>query len=1044
MKLKELEQIIFKPSSNLMRKMGKEVFGDGLVSNIRGKKIENIYHIYGDILNHIDEVEFKTHIKINLLSKKIEGVRCTCDNFKEFSRNKNLFMCEHLTATAYKFLSLSYKKKARGNESLKKLPRDKTVKIEIGIDVNVIYKSWKDSADYELEFRLGLRNKYLINDLKKFIIDLDNGKSIFFNNQFTYNPSEHIISPNNVKIIDFIKEYVYKNKGIEFTSRKLIINPNDLRKFLECISESKIDFKYNGIEYKTNIFKKDLPLNFILKEKNEQFVLKIHNKLPIPLNINKDVYFLNRQLYLPSKNQIEKFSHLYDVFEKEGEILYKKTIENYNAIISLLSSISNNITITETVKRFISNSLKFEFLIYKEKSNIYCDVQAIYCNQKINILEDDKNKKQFIRDFNKEEKVLMKLEYYKFIRRKDRLMFIGGDEELFDILSKRKDGIYSLGIVILGKYLKNTKVYKSDSIEVDLYEKDGCFKFDYNIGNIERAELGNIFESYKSNNRFYKTKNNGFIDFEDDGVRNFFNLIDTLNIDKNIEDASVQIEKSKALYIAESLKNRNFKLSKGIDLLKDIENKLTDINSKKITLPKNLKAVLREYQVSGFKWFKNLSRLEFGGILADEMGLGKTIQTIAFLTSEENKKSLIITPTSLIYNWKEEIERFAPALKVGITHGERVVQEKVINNLNEYDVILTTYGTLRNNIENYNDIQFDYLIIDEAQNIKNPTAKITKVVKEIKANVRFALTGTPIENNLTELWSIFDFVMPGYLYSKETFDEKFISKGEYDLETLKLLIKPFVLRRTKKEVIEDLPDKIEKKILIEMTAAQKAIYNAYIKDVRAKIKNNFQGKIEVFSYLTKLRQICLDPSLIFDKYKGGNGKLKVAMALVEEQIAVEGKVLLFSQFTSALNKIGKSLKEKGIEYFYLDGSTAPKERIKLVNEFNNSDKVKVFLISLKAGGTGLNLTSANLVIHFDPWWNPAVENQATDRAHRIGQRNIVEVIKLVSKGTIEEKIILLQEHKKELIDNIITGELKNNSMLNKLTKEELVQLFDRT
>lgn len=1044
MNLKELEQIIFKPSSNLMRKMGEEVLENGLVSNIKGKKIESIYHIYGDILNHINEVEFKTHIKINLLSKKVEGVRCTCDNFREFSRNKNLFMCEHLTATAYKFLSLSYKKKAMENKSLKKLPRDKMIKIETGIHVNVIHKSWKDSSKYELEFRLGLRNKYLINDLKKFILDLENKKSIFFNNQFTYNPSEHIISPNDVKIIEFIKECVYKNKGIEFSSRKLILNPNDLREFLECIGESKINFKYNGIEYKTNIFKLDLPLNFILKEKNEQLVLKIHNKLPVPLNTNKDVYFFNRQLYLPSKDQIKKFSSLYDAFQKKGEISYKKTVGNYNAIISLLSSISDNITITETIRRFISNLLKFEFLIYKEKSNIYCDVQAIYCNERINILEEDKKKKQFIRDFNKEEKVLMKLEHYKFIRRKNRLMFIGGDEELFDILSKRKDGIHSLGVVILGKYLKDTKLYKASSIEVDLYEEDGYFKLHYNIGDIERAELGNIFESYKSNKRFYKTKNNGFIDFEDDGVRNFLNLIDILNIDKNIENDSVQIEKSKSLYIAESLNNIDFKLSKGSDLLKDIENKLININNEKITLPKNLKAVLREYQVSGFKWFKNLSGLEFGGILADEMGLGKTIQTIAFLTSEENKKSLIITPTSLIYNWKEEIERFAPTLRVGIAHGTKTVGEKVINNLNEYDMILTTYGTLRNNIENYNDIQFDYLFIDEAQNIKNPKAQITKVVKEIKAKVRFALTGTPIENNLTELWSIFDFIMPGYLYSKESFDKKFISKGEQELETLKLLIKPFVLRRTKKEVIEDLPDKIEKKILIEMTVAQKSIYNAYIKEVREKIKNNFQGKIEIFSYLTKLRQICLDPSLIFDKYKGGNGKLKVAMALLEEQIALDGKVLLFSQFTSALNKIGKSLKEKGIEYFYLDGSTVPKERIKLVNEFNNSDKVKVFLISLKAGGTGLNLTSANLVIHFDPWWNPAVENQATDRAHRIGQRNVVEVIKLVAKGTIEEKIILLQEHKKELIDNIITGELKDNSMLNKLTKEELIQLFDRS
>ncbi|WML34178.1 DEAD/DEAH box helicase [Clostridium sp. OS1-26] len=718
-------------------------------------------------------------------------------------------------------------------------------------------------------------------------------------------------------------------------------------------------------------------------------------------------------------------------------------MKNYNAIISLISSISNNIIIGEDVKRFGVNSLRFEFLIYKEESNIYCEVYAIYYNEKVNILKSSSNKIHFIRDYNKEEKALMKLEYYKFIKRKDKLIFIGEDDDIFNLLSTRENSIQSLGTVMLGKGMEDVKIFNSSFIEIDLYEENGYLKFNYNIGDIDRTELNNIYESYKSNNRFYKTKDNRFIGFEDDGMIGFFNLIETLDNDKNIEKDSIKIEKSKALYIWESLNNKNYKLGKGINLIKDIEKKLIEINASEIALPKNLKAILREYQVSGFKWFKSLSELEFGGILADEMGLGKTVQTIAFLTSEENKKSLIITPTSLIYNWKDEIDRFAPRLKVGIAHGSIKEQEKVLDKLEEYEVILTTYGTLRNSIEKYSDIQFDYCIIDEAQNIKNPTTQSTRAIKEIKAKVKFALTGTPIENNLTELWSIFDFIMPGYLYSKETFDEKFISDCGCDLDNLKLLIKPFILRRTKKEVIKDLPDKIEKKILVEMPAAQKAIYSSYIKEVRGKIKNNFDGKIEVFSYLTKLRQICLDPSLIFDEYKGGSGKIKVAMSLIEEQIVSGGKLLLFSQFTSALKKISESLNEKGIQYFYLDGSTESKERIRLVNEFNNSDKIKVFLISLKAGGTGLNLTSASLVIHFDPWWNPAVENQATDRAHRIGQRNVVEVVKLVARGTIEEKIILLQEHKKELIDNIITGELKNSDIINKLSKEELMKLFDR-
>lgn len=1041
MNLKELEQILFKTSSNLMRKSGEKIFKGRLVSNIKGKKIDNIYHIYGDVLNKFNQDKFKTHIKINLSSKKLDGVNCTCDDFKVICINKKLFMCEHLTATAYKFIDSLHKKKHREDDSLKKFFKNNKEKVEVSIDVKITCKSWKDITNYELEFRLGCGHKYLITDLKNFIISLKNHKSIFFNNQFTYNPFEYKIRDNDMKVIGFIKEYVYANKGISDTRRNLIIEPKDLRAFLECIDESKIIFKYNGIEYKVCISKRDLPISFTLKEKNQYFVLTTHKKLPIPLNENKDVYFFNDQLYLPSKTQIEKYSFLYDKFKKQGKILYNVNVKNYNAIISMISSISDNITIGEEVKRFGAKFLRFEFLIYREESDIFCEVYAIYYNKKFNILKTESNSIQFIRDYNKEEKVLMKLEYYKFIKREDKLIFIGEDDDLFDFLRTRENSIYSLGNVVLGKGMEDVKIFDSSFIEINLYEENGCLTFNYNIGDVNRKELNNIYESYKSDNRFYKTKNNRFIDFEDDGVIGFFNLIESLNTDKNIEMDSIKVEKSKALYISESLKGKNFKLCKGINLIKDIENKLSEINAKKITVPSSLKVTLREYQIRGFKWFKNLSELEFGGILADEMGLGKTVQTIAFLASEKNKKSLIITPTSLIYNWKCEIERFAPRIKVGIVHGS--MKEQIVDKVEENDVILTTYGTLRNNIQKYSNIKFDYCIIDEAQNIKNPIAKSTKAVKQIESKVKFALTGTPIENNLTELWSIFDFIMPGYLYSKQTFDEKFTSNYGCDLENLKLLIKPFILRRTKKEVIKDLPDKIEKKVLVEMASAQKVIYSAYIKDIKRKIKNSSGDKIEVFSYLTKLRQICLDPSLIIDDYKGGSGKLKMAMSLIEEQIDSGGKLLLFSQFTSALKKIGKSLKDKGVQYFYLDGSIESKERIKLVNEFNNNDKIKVFLISLKAGGTGLNLTSASLVIHFDPWWNPAAENQATDRAHRIGQKNVVEVIKLVARDTIEEKILMLQEHKKELMDNVITGELKNSDILNKLSKEELIKLFDR-
>ena len=446
--------------------------------------------------------------------------------------------------------------------------------------------------------------------------------------------------------------------------------------------------------------------------------------------------------------------------------------------------------------------------------------------------------------------------------------------------------------------------------------------------------------------------------------------------------------------------------------------------------------------MDALSWFETLDYCGFGGILADEMGLGKTIQTIAFLLSKENKKSLVVTPTSLIHNWKSEFEKFAPSMKVGIAHGIKKEREKVVESIKEYDVILTTYGSLRNDLDKYENINFDYCIIDEAQNIKNPTAMSTDAVKSIKANNRFALTGTPIENNLMELWSIFDFIMPGYLYNLTKFNAVFI-RDEGHIENLKRMIRPFILRRTKKQVIKELPDKIERQFLVEMGKEQRKVYGAYVEDIQKKLKEkkNIKDKITVFSYLTKLRQLCLDPSVIIQDYRGKSAKTDACFEIIKEYTEENNKILVFSQFTSVLKNIGKKLSQNNISYSYLDGQTKAIDRINLVNEFNEGNDKKVFLISLKAGGTGLNLTSANTVIHFDPWWNPSVENQASDRAHRFGQKDVVEVIKLIAKGTIEEKIVELQEKKKELIDDMIDGNLSDGSVLKSLSDEDILDLL---
>lgn len=574
------------------------------------------------------------------------------------------------------------------------------------------------------------------------------------------------------------------------------------------------------------------------------------------------------------------------------------------------------------------------------------------------------------------------------------------------------------------------------NITLDISQsRNGYMSMKLNIEGVDSNEYREIFSSYKNNNRLYRMKNGAYLDLKDNDLEQAFKLIDILNIYNDFDN--MKIPNNKAIYLEKLIEDEDLSFVNGSKYVSNVVKKFDKVKSKNYEVPKDLNATLRDYQVSGFEFFKTLSDYQFGGILADEMGLGKTIQTIAFLLSNKDKKSIVITPTALIYNWKNELEKFAPTLKVGLLHAAKSEREKILDNIDNYDVILTTYTTYKNDIDKYKNINFDYCIIDEAQNIKNPDAIITKAIKNVNAKVRFALTGTPIENNLMELWSIFDFIMPGYLYNKSKFKSIFVNNDKNIIE-LKNLIKPFILRRTKKEVITELPDKIEQKIIIDLEKEHKRAYKGYVNLITRKIKENNQDNITVFSYLTKLRQLCLSPELMVKNYQGKNSKLDVLINIIND--SSDQKILVFSQFTKVLEVIGKRLNEENISYSYLDGKTSAKDRVKLVEEFNTNNN-KAFLISLKAGGTGLNLTSSNIVVHFDPWWNPAVEDQASDRAHRIGQKNVVNVIKLIAKGTAEERVINLQETKKELIEDVINGNLDNSSTLKNLSKDDIIDLF---
>ena len=466
---------------------------------------------------------------------------------------------------------------------------------------------------------------------------------------------------------------------------------------------------------------------------------------------------------------------------------------------------------------------------------------------------------------------------------------------------------------------------------------------------------------------------------------------------------------------------------------------------------------MRRYQEVGFKWLKTLDNYGLGGILADDMGLGKTLQVITLLLDYNNnavnrKTSIVVSPSSLALNWFSELKKFAPSLNACVISGNAEERKKIIKDIDKYDIIITSYDLLKRDIEEYKNLkyEFKYIIADEAQYIKNNNTQNFKAIKQIKAQTRFALTGTPIENSLAELWSIFDFSMPGYLYSYRQFKELFetpIIKEEdsYKVKKLKMLIEPFILRRIKEEVLTELPDKTVTVLNSEMEDEQQKIYMSYMAEAREEVANELKvnsfekNQMKILALLMRLRQICCHPSLFINNYQAGSGKLNQCMEIIKDAVQANHKILLFSGYTSMFDLIEPELEKEGIKYFKLTGQTKVSDRIKLVDEFNENADIKVFLISLKAGGTGLNLIGADMVIHYDPWWNISAENQATDRTYRIGQKRNVQVYKLITKNSIEEKIYELQQRKAKLVDNMLST---NETFISKLSKEDIMKLFE--
>ena len=627
-----------------------------------------------------------------------------------------------------------------------------------------------------------------------------------------------------------------------------------------------------------------------------------------------------------------------------------------------------------------------------------------------------------------------------------------GDDELYDFLTAGIPSLEFYGTVNGSSAFRAQRVLPQPKVQVGISVDSDLLNISVLSRDLSLKELMAVYESYTKKKRFYRLRSGDFVDLtENDQFRELDAFMGQMDLNsRELLHGKTQIPVYRALYLNRMLECHEELVASRDRTYRALIRNFKTVQEAEYEIPPAFEGVLRNYQVFGYKWLRTLQASGFGGILADEMGLGKTVQMIALfendrLSGEADLPSLVVCPASLVYNWQEEIRRFAPELRSTVIAGTQSVRKKLLAETGEADVLITSYDLLKRDIVLYENLSFHNCVLDEAQYIKNSSAAASKSVRLIRARHRFALTGTPIENRLAELWSIFDFLMPGFLFGRTDFEKRFelpIARQHDAVVTdkLKTMTSPFILRRKKSDVLKDLPEKMEEVRYARISGEQRKLYDAQVVRMKGMLKGEgFHGeeKIKMFAELTRIRQICCDPSLLFENYGGESAKREACMELVESAVEGGHRMLIFSQFVTMLELLEDEMKARKIPYFKIVGATPKEKRVAMVRQFNEGN-VPVFLVSLKAGGTGLNLTGADVVIHYDPWWNLAAQNQATDRTHRIGQTKQVTVYKLILKDTIEERILELQDAKKDLAEAILEG--SRESLLS-LSPEELLRLL---
>ena len=922
----------------------------------------------------------------------------------------------------------------------------------------------KPVTDINRQIMMGIKlqiDKTIVQPIRPFLMSVANGVNSQVSASLLYDPNQYCFIKEHDVILQQLIQVIQDEKAmLEVEINKinegdelLLLPPSAWDKLVPFLTRApfvKIELNGQTVEglHRSN---GPLPLEFSFeKTDNDRFHLKIKGLNSIQVLKSYHSVLADGKLIDLNRDDFYRLTELIQMMETAGrnELPVARNqlgffIEKVVPGLRKLGSVKIPVEIT---KEYVETPLVAKLYLDRVNNRLLAGLEFHYERIVFNPLDQREVQAAniLIRDVDKENQILELMEESSFARTESGY-FLQNDLLEYEFLYHMVPKLQKLVQIYATTSVRNRIFRGSAAPKINVKikkERTNWLEFKFEMDGIPERDIREILEALEEKRKYYRLRNGSLLSLE---------TAEFQEIERFLKAAPVQ---------ADEYENElNFPIVRGLQLIDSIEGSsaftyeesfrefLDTIHHPEqleFEVPERLEPLLRDYQIHGYKWMKTLASYNFGGILADDMGLGKTVQAIAFIVSvlEEVRIKklpvLIVCPSSLTYNWLSEFMKFTPELQAVVIDGNQKERLELQKGMSEMDVMITSYPLLRKDLPWYEKQTFHTVFYDEAQAFKNPLTQTARAVKKIEANHRFALTGTPVENSLEELWSIFHVVFPELFQGLREFS--FLARA-----TISRRIRPFMLRRVKEDVLSELPEKIESLESVELFTEQKELYAAYLAKLRHDTLKHLdkdtlrKNKIKILAGLTRLRQICCHPALFVDGYQGSSAKFEQLMQIVAESKLSGRRVLIFSQFTKMLELIGRELAIRGLPFYYLDGQTPSEERVEICNQFNAGGR-DFFLISLKAGGTGLNLTGADTVILYDLWWNPAVEEQAADRAHRMGQANTVQVIKLVARGTIEEKMNELQEKKRHMIDEIIGAQEKATTTLSEEDIREILNI----